>query len=458
MTETAPAGRARDTQADPHGWVIRAGQLVQRPDRRAVPDGAVVVRHSTITWAGPAGQLPAEDRRLPVEDHPASTIMPGLIETHAHLGSYTPHVSQHVSDPALLAQSLHILSALATARQLASVGVTTVQSLGARHYADVALREAIAAGVLAGPRILASGAQLTTTGGHSWTNGAEVDSIDDIRRTVRRHHKAGVDVIKVMATGGFMTPGTGPWAAQFSAEELRALVQEAHRLGKRTAAHAHGTEGIRRAVDAGIDYLAHASFVDPDGVTRFDGALADAIAERGIFVDTCAPPSWPPVPGETFTPRAKQLYEHGVGLVAGHDIGAVLPPSGYTFGLKQLEASGIPRAEVLTAATTRAAAALGLSEVTGELVAGRSADLIVVDGDPLESLDALDALSRVVIGGRPFVPDQVVPFDPKGSIPGQGPDTPGRVQASRNARWTAHRGLRHGPALRARMHTPEETP
>jgi imidazolonepropionase-like amidohydrolase len=277
----------------------------------------------------------------------------------------------------------------------------------------VALREAISAGLLSGPRIVAAGPQLTTTGGHAWATGGEVDSVTDIRRAVREHHKAGADVIKVMATGGFMTARTAPWNAQFTTPELRALVEEAHRLGKHTAAHAHGTEGIRRAVEAGIDYLGHASFVDADGRTRFDPDLADEIAERGIYVDTCSPPSWPPVAAETWTPRAYELYQHGVGLVAGHDIGAVLPPSGYTFGLKQLEASGIPRTEVLLAATSRAAAAAGLAGVTGVLAPGYAADLIVTAADPLADLDALDHLLEIVIFGRTFAADPVPEFDPE---------------------------------------------
>jgi imidazolonepropionase-like amidohydrolase len=431
MTVPAFLPRGLDPLPEPAARLIGGATVIVTFGQAPITDGVVVIEGGLISWVGSRVDLPAKYAGLAEVTHAGATILPGLIETHAHLGSYATTLTPDVPQPGGLEQSWVALSSVATARQLASVGVTTVQSLGARHFSDVALREAISAGLVAGPRIVAAGPQLTTTGGHAWATGGEVDTIAEIRQSVRQHHKAGADVIKVMATGGFMTARTAPWNAQFSTAELRVLVEEAHRLGKHTAAHAHGTEGIRRAVEAGIDYLAHASFVSADGRTRFDPDLADEIAGRGIYVDTCSPPSWPSVPGETATPRALELFQRGVLLVAGHDIGAVLPPSGYTFGLKQLEASGIPRAEVLLAATSRAAAAAGLAGITGVLAPGYAADLIVVDGDPLADLSALDRIQQIVIGGRDFVADPVAPFDPERP---SGPAVAGHPDDVR-ARW-----------------------
>lgn len=407
-----PVPRGLDPLPSAGQRVIAAERVFTGTGAAPLRDAAVAIDGSTIAWVGARDALPAPYAQWESSDHRGATLLPGLIETHAHLGSYAAAVPADTPEPGLHERSLVALSSVAIARQLASVGVTTVQSLGSRHFADVALREAISAGLIDGPRIVASGPQLTTTAGHAWATGGEVDSPTDIRRAVREHHKAGSDLIKVMATGGFMTARTAPWHAQFTQDELRVLVEEAKRLGKHTAAHAHGTEGIRRAARAGIDYIAHASFVDASGVTAFDPRLADELAERGVFVDTCSPPSWPVVEGETIAPRALELFRHGVQIVTGHDIGAVLPASAYTFGLKQLHEAGLPTAEVLLSATTRAAAAVGLAGVTGVLAEGYRADLIVVDGDPLADLGALDRLRLVFIDGRQFIPDPVTPFDP----------------------------------------------
>lgn len=392
--------------------VLTAARLWTGARGELIDQAAIAIQDRTIAWVGHAAQLPAAYADLPVEHHPNATIIPGLIEVHAHLGGFAYESQPDVPDPDRFGPAWHTLSAVSVARQLASLGVTTVQSLGARHFADVALREAIVRGLVEGPRIVASGPQLTTTGGHSWATGGEVDGITEIQHRIRDHHKAGVDTIKVMATGGFGTFGSAPWNAQFTQGELDALVAEAHRLGKNTAAHAHGTQGIARALAAGIDLIAHASFIDPDGVTRFDPALADAIAQAGTYVDACSPPSYPPVPGETATPRAKQLFDHGVLLAAGHDIGAVVPPSGYLFGLGQLAASGIPLEDVLLIATSQSAAAVGLAGVTGVLRAGYAADLLVVDGNPLHDLTALEHLTEVIIAGHTFRRDPVPAFDP----------------------------------------------
>lgn len=396
---------------EPANRVLTAPRLFTGRRGCWIEDGALVITGDRIAWAGSVNELPSEYAAYPVEPHPDATILPGFVETHAHLGGFAYNFDPDVPDPGRHDQGWHALTSLTTARQLASVGVTTVQSLGARNFADVVLREAIDQHLVQGPRILASGPQLTTSGGHSWITGGEVDSITEIKKKVRDHHKAGVAVIKVMATGGFGTFGSAPWNAQFTTEELRALVNEAHRLGKRTAAHAHGTQGIRRAAEAGIDYIAHASFISEDGVTYFDPELADLIAEEGIYVDTCSPPSFPVVEGETTTPHAKALYDHGVKIVLGHDIGAVYPPSAYPFGMQQLVRSGLPAEEVLIAATSRGAAAVGLDGIVGVLEAGYEADIVVIAGDPREDIAVVGDVEEVIIRGQTFERDPLEPFD-----------------------------------------------
>jgi imidazolonepropionase-like amidohydrolase len=220
--------------------------------------------------------------------------------------------------------------------------VTTARDLGARAFLDVTVRDAIASGMACGPRLITAGRPITVTGGHCWFMGGECDTVDDVRTMVRLHHKMGVDAIKVMSTGGFMTTGSAPWHARFTFEQLGAAVEEAHRLGKRVAAHAHGYEGIRRAVEAGVDTIEHCSFAHPDG-------------------------------------------HHGVE--------------------PQLAWLGMPLDEVLHAATACAASALGVGNVTGRLAAGMDADVIAVHGDPRTDLSALADLRFVATRGTPFVPD-----------------------------------------------------
>ena len=239
-----------------------------------------------------------------------------------------------------------------------------------------------------------------------------MDGLDGIRREVRAHHRRGVDVVKVMATGGFTTDGSAPWFAQFSQDELAVLFAEAHRLGKRTAAHAHGTEGIERAVAAGVDYIAHASFVSPSGRSVFDPRLADAIAEAGVYVDTTSTADLPEIVrrDDSYRPPVRELHEHGVRIVAGHDSGIPgVPHRAYVAGLEALEAFGVPRTDVLMAATSRAAAAIGLAGITGFLTPGYDADVIAVAGDPRDGLRALRDLRIVVSRGREFAPDALAP-------------------------------------------------
>lgn len=426
--------------------------------RRAGRGGAVLLGRKRILFAGTAAEAEAhlahpssradlavaDPERIVRLDLPGSTLMPGLIETHDHLPTSGTAVEYPDYGPHEVARLT--LNAVRSARELLSVGVTSAQSLGARHYVDVAVRDAIDNGDVRGPRIIASGPQITTTGGHSHHAGAEVDSIDQIRHEVRRHHKMGVDTIKVMATGGFMTGGSAPWFAQFSQDELRVLFAEAHRLGKWTAAHAHGTQGIERAVRAGVDLVAHASFITDRGRSEFNAALADEMARTGVYVECTMTADMPRMlrRDDSYAPPVRRLWEHGVRIVVGHDAGIpAVPQRGYVGGLEALEWAGLPRAEVILAATSRAAAAIGCAGVTGVLAEGFEADLIAVAGDPREDLAVLRDLRLVVTRGREFVPDRLegVPVLVDDSLGGLGPIGPAAtlgVWRARAERRRAH--------------------
>ena len=385
--------------------VLTAPQVITGD--QTVTDGAVVIGDLTLDWAGPAGALPAEYATPPRTDYPGSTIMPGLIDSHVHLGfDGGPNPAARMrseTDEQQLVLMLH------SARDLLGVGVTTARDLGARAYLDVVVRDAIAAGLARGPRMVVAARPVTVTGGHCWFMGGEADSEDELRRMVRTHHKHGADLIKVMSTGGFMTTGSAPWYAQFTRAQLAVIVEEAGRVDKPVAAHAHGIEGIHRAVEAGVTTLEHCSFVTETNERRFDEPLAAMIAERGIFVCPTINVNAPYVAeltGIVVGEHLKAMHEMGVRLIAGTDAGIDnTPHHQYVGGLEYLVTLGFRPADVLAMATTEAAAALGVDAITGRLAPGFDADLIVVDGDPSTDIAALGKLRRVIARGRDYLPD-----------------------------------------------------
>lgn len=372
-----------------------------------VDNGAVVIGDRTVDWAGPAEALPAEYVAMPRTDYPGSTILSGLIDSHVHLGF------DGGPDPAARMRGetdeQQLVLMLRSARELLGVGVTTARDLGARAYLNVVVRDAIAAGLARGPRMIVAARPITVTGGHCWFMGAEADSEDDLRRMVRTHHKRGADLIKVMSTGGFMTTGSAPWHAQFTTAQLAVIVEEAARVDKPVAAHAHGIEGIRRAVDAGVSTLEHCSFVTETNERRFDERLAARIAERKIFVCPTINVNAPYVvklTGINVGQHVKPMHEMGVRIIAGTDAGVDnTPHHQYVGGLEFLVSLGFRPGEVLAMATTEAAAALGVGAITGRLAAGYDADLIVVDGDPRTDIAVLGKLRRVIARGRDYRPD-----------------------------------------------------
>ena len=372
-----------------------------------VTDGAVVIGDRAVDWVGPVSALAAEHLSLPRADYPGSTIMPGLIDSHVHLafdGGPNPAARMRAETGE---QQLMLM--LRSARELLGVGVTTARDLGSRAYLAVAVRDAIAAGLARGPRLVVAACPITVTGGHCWFMGGEADSEDDLRRLVRTHHKNGADLIKVMSTGGFMTSGSAPWYAQFTTAQLAVIVEEAARVDKPVAAHAHGIEGIRRAVEAGVTTIEHCSFVTETNERRFTEALAARIAERGMFVCPTVSGSAPYVAqltGVEVGAYVKAMHDMGVRIIAGTDAGVDNNPHHqYVGGLEYLVTLGFQPAQVLAMATTEAAAALGLGAVIGRLAPGYDADLIVVPGDPQADISVLRELRRVIARGRDYVPD-----------------------------------------------------
>src|SRR5579871_1117667 len=259
---------------------LRAARLFDGLSDATIPHPLVLIEDGRIARVGQQEATPLPDGVQTI-DLPGATLLPGLIDCHVHLifdGSAepVPHLLAESDNHALLRMTAHAAAML-------SAGITTTRDLGCRSHLDLDVRQAIAEGTIPGPRLLCVGKPITITGGHCHFLGGEADGELAVRQAVRRQHKAGVDWIKIFATGGHMTPGSNPYEAQYSVEELRAAREEAHRLGHGIAAHCHGTEGVRRAVAAEVDTLEHCSFQKPGGLD-LDERTIETIVQKGIVV------------------------------------------------------------------------------------------------------------------------------------------------------------------------------
>ncbi len=390
--------------------LITARRLLRGPAGDVVPDAAVLVRDGLIAAAGPRAEVPADGAwRL---DFPAATVLPGLVDGHAHLamdGSSDPVAGLLAGDTEQLAAGM-----ARHARQLLDCGVTTVRDLGDRAGLAAVLRDEIASGARPGPRILPAIAPLTPPRGHCWFFGGEVDGIAEMRAMVRRNAEAGAEVIKVMASGGHITPGAaGMWESQFTTGELAAIVAEAGELGLPVAAHAHGVESIERAVEAGVATIEHCTWLAGENRPDWRADIAARMAERGIAACcTVGSGDWREMAREVGEEAAKVVYGRlawmdglGVTLVPGTDGGVTNARfDDFAGALELYEWLGFPPARVLELATTSAATAIGLGGETGRVEPGLAADLLVVDGEPDARLAALRAVRLVVARGRPHHP------------------------------------------------------
>jgi imidazolonepropionase-like amidohydrolase len=340
-----------------------------------------------------------------VVDHgPGTTLLPGLVDGHQHLSwGCTPNALDGIPDDPAAQRA----QAIANARRALAGGTTTVQDLGDSDYAVVEVRDATR-GDLTLPRILASGPPITTTGGHCHFLTGAPTAPAELTAAVRRRAERGVDVIKVMVSGGNVTPGSLPWESQFDADSLRVLVDAADAGGLPVAAHAHGTEALRACVVAGVHAVEHCTFMTADGVDH-DPALLRDLSGSGIVVRTTpgSVPGGPPPPA--IATRMQQiilgltaLWQSGARLVVSTDagVGPGKPHDAMAYAVIQLGLATGDAVGVLRAATSRAADALDLADTCGRLEPGRAADLLVVRGDAVADLTALLEVEAVYREGQ----------------------------------------------------------
>jgi imidazolonepropionase-like amidohydrolase len=373
------------------------------------PDPSVLVADGLIAAIhGPGEPYPAGAR---VIDLSGLTLMPGLVDTHLHLcfdASDDP-----VGHLAGLGDDLLREQMAEAARRALRAGVTTVRDLGDRGYLALDLRGR-ASGDDPLPTILAAGPPITTPGGHCHFLGGAARGEAGLRAAVRERAERGADIIKVMASGGNMTYGSLPHQPQFSAESLRAIVDEAHRHGLPVTVHAHSARSVADAVAAGVGGIEHATFMTADGVDAPED-LIRAIATQRIAVGWTVgrdPGQAGAVPPQIASRMAaliatrRRLFESGAVVVPGSDAGVTRakPHDVFRFAADDLAAAGMSPGEILWAMTSRAAQACGLGHSKGRIAAGFDADILAIDGNPLEDLGAIRKLRAVYIGGLPVSP------------------------------------------------------
>ncbi len=406
--------------------LLRGARLID--GRGGAPiDGVdlLIDARGTITAIEASGTIPVPEGADVIEVGGRS-LLPGLIDAHTHLLSEpAPSYPELVTRTTREGEADRALRGAANAWATLRAGFTTVRNVGG-SLADRALRDAIVGGRLPGPRMLVANYSIGITGGHcDHSNSVHpeklgrdpdfregiADGTDAVRRAVRYQVKQGADVIKVCATGGVLSQGDGVGAPQLTPEELRAIVDEANRAERRVAAHAHGNQGIRDAVEAGVHSIEHGSVLDRPTVAqmRRRGVFLVPTTYVGRYVEDAAyggrlsPDS--AEKAKAIAPRMREsfqlAYKSGVKIANGSDAG-VFPHGDNARELAEMVALGMTPKDAILAATSRAAELLGLADV-GQLAVGYRGDLIVVEGDPLEDISVLDEPKLVVKDGRVYV-------------------------------------------------------
>jgi imidazolonepropionase-like amidohydrolase len=396
------------------GVAVRAGRVLDVKTGQFLRDQTILIREDRVSQIGNSAEIKIPDG-VDIIDLRNATVLPGLIDAHTHLTMDPKFGYEELG----LSVPRQTLTGAKNARVTLQAGFTTVRNVGANGYSDVALRDAINAGDVPGPRMLVSGPPLSITGGHADENllpyayHAKSESICDspwaCRAQVRENIKYGADVIKIMASGGVLSKGDDPQASQFTLEEMKAIVDEAHRLGRKVAAHAHGAQAILWASEAGVDSIEHGSYINDTAIAEMkkDGTyLVPTLYLADWFMEHAAEnhvPDFLLVKAKAVMPAARKNIAHafasGVKVAFGTDA-AVYPHGLNAHEFAVMVKLGLTPLQAIQAATINAADLLGWSGKVGSLQQGAWGDLIAVDGDPLQDVTTLEHVKFVMKGGE----------------------------------------------------------
>lgn len=420
---SAPLAAQDSTLAAPGTFVLRAAHLIDGTGAAEVQNAAIVVVGDSITWVGSAANVkaPAGARTIDLGD---ATLLPGFIDAHVHLAGRVLGDPESDESPVHDYDQYSAILGVNHAKSTLLDGFTSVRNVGAPHFDDMALRKAINARQIWGPRMENAGYAIGITGGHCDDNGFKpglfdgsyktgiADGVEEVRAAVRYMIKQGADVIKTCATGGVLSEGDAVGASQYTYEELKALVDEANKLGRKVAAHAHGTEGIKTAVRAGVSSIEHGSFLDEEGAKMMaakgtylvptlsageaveaavkSGALKGLRREKGLAA------------AKAMRNAVKIARVAGVKIALGTDAGVGQHGTNAHEFTLMTTWGGMSNMESIVAGTMSGAKLLGWDEHVGSLTVGKWADIVAVPGDPLKDITNMEKAEFVMKGGAVY--------------------------------------------------------
>jgi imidazolonepropionase-like amidohydrolase len=411
--------------ASPDFTLLTADRVIDGAGGPPIEGGGVLIEGGKLVRVGAAAALRPPDGAAVEEHHYAGgTLLPGFVDAHTHViapGDGTPGEGVAATDDDIL-----LLQATANVRRMLNAGITTARENGAKNRTGFSIREGIRRGIVPGPRMVICGRPVATTGGHLHFFGQPADGVEGVRHAVRVLIRDGADWIKITATGG-STRSSDPYRPSFTVDELRTIVEEAHNRGKLTAAHSTASAGIERVLDAGVDMIIHCSFWEPDGSYRYRADLVDRAVRDGRWINPTLHTQQTEIDGleakraregrlsaadeaelamdvatmDTLLAGTRRMIQQGARLTAGSDTawrwGRAGGLAGEVYWLGQ---AGLSNADAIVAGTSGAAESIGLPDVAGRLAEGRQADVVIIEGNPLDDLRALRSVQDVWLAGR----------------------------------------------------------